>query len=1174
MKIVHLDLIAFGPFTDCSLDLSQGNDGLHIIYGLNEAGKSSALRALLQMLYGIPVRSSDNFIHPYGRLRIGATLRRKDGTELQFVRRKGRSGTLREKDDTTLMDETRFRSFLGGVDEQQFINMFGIDHERLVKGGQAIVQGGGELGQILFSAGSGISGIRELQNRLQNDAEELFKFSAQKPRINSLLSELRENRKLFRQAQLSDMEWAKHDDALSVAEKRKAEIDSDLKQKQAERGHLARIQDALPIISERKELLDQLAQIADAPILPENFSTRRQEFIEKLKIEESRQQQAIENLQKIRNRLKEQVLPERILNSADTITAFFQELGSIRKARKDRLRLEGLRSSLRAEAREILKGLRQDISLEQVDTLRLKKKETIHIRELGMAYERLTTRMESVRDEIEKRELHIDRLQKQLDSMKVGEDTDRLGHALDNALIRGDLEKQYTDLCSEIRRREAFLTVEAKKLPCWQGDPATLETLSVPSQASVDDFEYRMKACRDRLSQISEKMDTLEKDRLDIGRRMRELDLKGEIPTEADLLKVRRDRDGLWHDIRHRWFPEKDPNDSNKAAGEIFGIDDELADTFESHLRFADEIGDRLRREADRVARKAGLVSEWENIQTRLDLLKKNSKDADTELATVENAWLALWKSTGIQPQHPREMRNWLRQQTDLAEQFSAIRGLKADADRLKTHIEIHRRELSEGFNATKRPEITKQETLSALMAMAKTVIKQSENHRQKRQQLDTDLKGRIEEQTEAVKRMERLETQYAQWRNDWLNAVRQLGLDKNATPNQANAILDDLKNLFDKVREAEVLDKRIQGIDKDVLTFSKRVNDMAARQAPDLKSLSSEQIVNELNSRLSQALKIRTTVESLEKQEHTENIAIQTCKTKILQIRVYLDDMCRQASCDTYEQLYEAEKRSQKRKQTEDKLKKLEDQIRKLSAGVTLEQFIREADAMDSDQIEPEILNLDEKILLLNERKSELDQTIGYEKSELKRMDGSARAAELAEQAQSIMAGVTFETEQYVRLRMASMILSHSIERYRSKNQGPILSRAGRYFSHMTLGSFESLQVEFTDKNENILVGVRPGGRDVVTVDGMSEGTADQLYLALRLASLKSYLEKNEPLPFIVDDVLIKFDDQRAIATLQVLADLSALTQIIFFTHHRHLVELVKNHIDSNRIIRHDLSC
>lgn len=113
--------------------------------------------------------------------------------------------------------------------------------------------------------------------------------------------------------------------------------------------------------------------------------------------------------------------------------------------------------------------------------------------------------------------------------------------------------------------------------------------------------------------------------------------------------------------------------------------------------------------------------------------------------------------------------------------------------------------------------------------------------------------------------------------------------------------------------------------------------------------------------------------------------------------------------------------------------------------------------------------------------------------------------------------------------------------------------------FSLLTLGSFSGLRADYNDKDEAVLSGVRPSGK-AVRVEGMSDGTRDQLYLSLRLASLERFLESNEPMPFIVDDVLIKFDDRRAEATLQALAVLAAKTQVVFFTHHARLVELAEH--------------
>jgi uncharacterized protein YhaN len=121
-----------------------------------------------------------------------------------------------------------------------------------------------------------------------------------------------------------------------------------------------------------------------------------------------------------------------------------------------------------------------------------------------------------------------------------------------------------------------------------------------------------------------------------------------------------------------------------------------------------------------------------------------------------------------------------------------------------------------------------------------------------------------------------------------------------------------------------------------------------------------------------------------------------------------------------------------------------------------------------------------------------------------------------------------------------------------------------------LTGGAFAGLQID--DEGDGpVLKGVRPDGR-LVAVAGMSNGSHDQLYLALRLASLESWLQVHEPIPFVVDDILLNFDDQRALAALQALAVLSRQTQVLFFTHHRHLVELAAANLPEDVVFVHEL--
>ena len=79
---------------------------------------------------------------------------------------------------------------------------------------------------------------------------------------------------------------------------------------------------------------------------------------------------------------------------------------------------------------------------------------------------------------------------------------------------------------------------------------------------------------------------------------------------------------------------------------------------------------------------------------------------------------------------------------------------------------------------------------------------------------------------------------------------------------------------------------------------------------------------------------------------------------------------------------------------------------------------------------------------------------------------------------------------------------------------------------------------------------GVRPDKTEV-SVDGMSDGTRDQLFLALRLATIERQRDQQDPLPFVVDDILVGFDDERSKACLEVLAEFAQKTQVLVFTHH-----------------------
>ncbi|MFN6053731.1 MAG: AAA family ATPase, partial [Planctomycetia bacterium] len=79
MKVKQICVQKIGPFENTRLDFTQGHPGLHVVYGANETGKSSALRYFNYFFFGIPLKNDENFKHDYQDFLIQAALQASQG---------------------------------------------------------------------------------------------------------------------------------------------------------------------------------------------------------------------------------------------------------------------------------------------------------------------------------------------------------------------------------------------------------------------------------------------------------------------------------------------------------------------------------------------------------------------------------------------------------------------------------------------------------------------------------------------------------------------------------------------------------------------------------------------------------------------------------------------------------------------------------------------------------------------------------------------------------------------------------------------------------------------------------------------------------------------------------------------------------------------------------------
>ena len=370
MRLLDLHLKAFGPFTDRRLDLSGGAEGLHVIFGPNEAGKSSALRALKALLYGIPIRTDDNFLHPYDQLRIGARLLLGDGRELAVLRKKGTKATLLDPETEEPLDEQLLATCLQGLEESVFSSTFGINHGALREGGRELEEQKGDVGQALFAAGLGTRSLRRVLQQLEKEADALFVPRGSTRTIHRAAAELEQAKKDVREATLSGREWEERRRLLDDARRELAQVQTELDEARRESHRLQRMRRVLPLLARRRELRGQREALGAVVLLPASFGEERRELAAEIRAARTAHVRAATE----RVRLAEEraaVLPApAILDLAEEIEQVQQELGRYKKGLSDRLRLLAERSDARAAAQAILDETWPDLPLDEAEVLR------------------------------------------------------------------------------------------------------------------------------------------------------------------------------------------------------------------------------------------------------------------------------------------------------------------------------------------------------------------------------------------------------------------------------------------------------------------------------------------------------------------------------------------------------------------------------------------------------------------------------------------------------------------------------------------------------------------------------------------------------------------------------------------------------------------------------------
>jgi uncharacterized protein YhaN len=390
----------------------------------------------------------------------------------------------------------------------------------------------------------------------------------------------------------------------------------------------------------------------------------------------------------------------------------------------------------------------------------------------------------------------------------------------------------------------------------------------------------------------------------------------------------------------------------------------------------------------------------------------------------------------------------------------------------------------------------------------------------------------------------------------EWDAAMAALRLDAGATPAAAEAALNAWASIAEAAAAWRNDAARIVAMRAEIAACAAALAAVLGRLGETAKDEAAPSVVARLDARLSQAQDSAKAAQTLAAQAQARRATAAAAQQRATSALGELTALRMLARTEEIQALDAAIACSDRRAALTDHLRALVAELARLGDGLEEARLRAEALALDPDAARARLEEIEEGDDARAARLTQLGARQQAVETRLAAMEAGRDAAVHAQAARQHLAAAQDAAGQYARLHLARNLLQGGIERLRAERQGPLLRAAGEHFALLTAGRYPRLEADETEAGQVMLQALRMDGTRC-PLASLSEGTRDQLYLALRVAAVEQHAAGAEPLPFIADDLLATFDDGRAAAALELLAKLGGTVQTILFTHHAHLAEL-----------------
>lgn len=1146
MRLQQIELIKYGKFTHQRLDFPRGEHDFHLIVGANEAGKSTLRRAIAELLYGMPLRSEMDFVHPLAELRLGAVVESEHGC-LAFHRARGRK-SLRRPDDEVLAETELARHLGSSTSQAVFERMFCLDLAGLLEGGQTILDAADDVGQLLFQSAAGISSLGAVRDELADEAGKLYAPRKSGERaFYRALDQYEAARQALKASTVNTKQWNAANSKLEAVQAEIAQASERYNTLVIERQRLERLRRIAPRVAQLRDAQAEMQRLSTAVLFPADAAQRLAHGELSIATQSTALQLHQDKLASLQAQLDALQIDQTVLALAPQVEALAEQRQAVAQHPRSIERRSDEVQALLQQAAQLTTQLgwpadEEGIRAQLPSTLALKTLKTLAQDRGGFAQAR-----QSAEENHHRAKLALERLQARQSTETMQALAPELAIALHEAqAFRQSPARQRTQQAALQLARQQLEQALAALSP-WTMASEALAALVLPT-------EERIAALKTERASLAARADTAGQQHAHAREQARQSALLltqfssgRSLVTLDQVLQARQQRDDIWSRI--------------KTQAEAL---DAAAQRMDQAIVHADHLVDSQRDSATDSAQLISLRQDSERDAAAEAARAQDMARADSALAAFDAQWIEDAKRAGLAGMALADISAWLGKRKTALEAAAAVEEktleLQTECSAADQAANRLRAVLPPGGAGSE------DSSLAELCASAEALISQQQAARAAAEMQQRQLQEAESELAHQVQMLQARNSELQQWQQKWRAALSAAHLDQAVQTDEAAAGAVELAENLQKLI-SEVSDKRSNSIQAMQRELSRFKDDAAALlkelALPVDDSIDAFDTAQKLATRLQQAKETKKEQERLNGERQAADAAVNKAQESLAAARAGLSTLYQLAGSEDSAVLRQLIAQSDRRQACEQEERQHRQAIVDAGDGLTLDALITDYEIQDPAALKPRLDELDSALAQAIDHKAKLAGELTQAQAELQRVHGGADAAVAEAKRLESLAQIGDAAERYIKVASATRLLRWAIDRYRERKQGPLLQRASALFSQMTLGRFERLAPDF-EQTPPKLTALRAGG-ERVAIEGLSEGTRDQLFLALRLAALEMQMAGDRPLPFIADDLFVNFHDSRSRAGLAALGQLSRSTQVIFLTHHQHLVNVARECIGAN---------